>query len=117
MRISDWSSDVCSSDLPALADHSLLTVAVGVSSVSSDGSAALSLSLPSNQPLIVLQPASANTPSSTPAARTALLRVLVIVWFISPRLSGPGFTRSTPRAWRATMGDSPAGWGSGWPYG
>src|SRR3546814_13951140 len=77
--------------LPAVADHSLLAVAVGVSSVSSDGSADLSLSLPSNRPLIVLQPASANTHSSNAAARTALLRVLVIVWFISPRFSGSGF--------------------------
>src|SRR3546814_6101192 len=85
-----WRTPSRPSPLPALADHSLLTVAVGVSSVSSDGSADLSLSLPSHKPLLVLQPASANTHSSTPAARTALLRVLVIVWFISPRVSGSG---------------------------
>src|SRR3546814_16439454 len=96
-----WRTPSRPSPLPALADHSLLTVAVGVSSVSSDGSADLSLSLPSNQPLIVLQPASANTHSSTQAARKALLRVLVIVWFISPRFSGSGSIRPTPLAWRS----------------
>src|SRR3546814_19275496 len=36
MRISDWSSDVCSSDLPARAAHAELAVALGVAVAEGD---------------------------------------------------------------------------------
>src|SRR3546814_16308688 len=96
-----WRTPSRPSPLPALADHSLLTVAVGVRSVSSDGSADLSLSLPSHHPLILLQPASASTYSSHPAPRSALLTLFAMHLLLSPPSSGSCFFRYPPRSSRA----------------
>src|SRR5690606_27710975 len=57
------------SPLPASTDHSSLTDAVGVNSVSAAG-LVLSLSLPSNHPLTVLQPDTASTQSASAETRS-----------------------------------------------